>query len=344
MGSDDEHALPAIKVPYLIFLGNAENRLSAKTGCGIVEWRRPLCIGQLGLNACKADLGLPDMTVAQAAANGAKSLLVGIAPTGGQIQVDWMPVFLEAISAGLDIVAGLHARLNTVPQLVDAAQKRGVSLIDVRVPPEKLPVGTGRKRTGKRLLTVGTDCAVGKKYTALAIEREMRARDLPATFRATGQTGILIASRGLPMDAVVSDFLSGAAELLSPDNEASHWDIIEGQGSLFHPGFASVSLGLLHGSQPDAIVVCHDATRMTIDEYEGYRTPGIPECIRRNIELGALTNPRIRCVGVSLNTSGLATSLRAKFLRALNDETGLPCADPLIDGVGPIIDVLQEEF
>src|SRR5262249_26969628 len=139
----------------------------------------------------------------------------------------------------------------------------GARLVDVRVPPTNLPVGSGRKRTGMRLLTVGTDCAVGKKYSALAITRELQRRGLKGTFWATGATGIMIAGGGLPVDAAVCDFTAGAAEVLSPDNDADHWDVIEGQGSLFHPGYAGVTLGLLHGSQPDAIVVCHEAGRRT---------------------------------------------------------------------------------
>ena len=124
--------------------------------------------------------------------------------------------------------------------------------------------GKGTKRPGLRLLTVGTDCSVGKKYTALALEREMHARGLKADFRATGQTGILISGRGVAIDAVVADFISGAAEWLTPANEPDHWDVVEGQGSLFHPSFAGVTLGLLHGAQPDAFVVCHEPTRKTM--------------------------------------------------------------------------------
>jgi uncharacterized NAD-dependent epimerase/dehydratase family protein len=192
------------------------------------------------------------------------------------------------------------------------------------------------------VLTVGTDCAVGKKYSALALDEAMRAAGLPSTFRASGQTGIMIAGSGIPIDAVVSDFLSGAAELLSPDNDDGHWDVIEGQGSLFHPGYAAVSLGLLHGSQPDAIVVCHDATRTVIGEWEDFALPSIPQCIERNLAMARLTNPAVRCVGVSVNTSKLPPDGRDAYLQSLRQETGLPCVDPLIDGMGDILDELRK--
>ncbi len=164
----------------------------------------------------------------------------------------------------------MHAKLGNVPQLKAAAERHGRRLIDVRTPPKNIPIASGAKRSGKRLLTVGTDCAVGKKYTALALARAFTARGLDADFRATGQTGILIAGGGMPMDAVVADFEAGAAEILSPAAPAQHWDVIEGQGSLFHPAYAGVSLGLLHGSQPDVIVVCHDIDRKEMLGHPGY--------------------------------------------------------------------------
>jgi len=245
-----------IKAPYLIFLGEETRKTYAKTGSGIVDWRPELCKGQLNLIENGLDLGLPRMSVEEAAAAGIKSLVIGTASVGGGIPDQWLETFENALLAGLDIVGGVHKKLNDIPRLVEAAKKSGSKLIDVRVPPANIPVGTGRKRTGKRVLMVGTDCAVGKKYTALAMERDMRKIGLNADFRASGQTGIMIAGRGIPIDAVVCDFLAGAAELLSPDNDADHWDVIEGQGGIFHPGYSPVSMGLLIGSQPDAFVVC----------------------------------------------------------------------------------------
>ena len=143
------------------------------------------------------------------------------------------------------------------------------------------PAASGRKRSGKRVLTVGTDCAQGKKYTALALAKNLQSRGVDASFRATGQTGIMISGEGIAVDAVIADFVAGAAEQLSPDNAPDHWDVIEGQGSLFHPAYAGVTLGLLHGSQPDAIVLCHDPSRRTIDEYPNFPIPDFTSGHRR---------------------------------------------------------------
>jgi len=197
-------------------------------------------------------------------------------------------------------------------------------------------VASGRRRSGKRVLTVGTDCALGKKYTALAIARELSRRGVPATFRATGQTGIMIAGSGIPMDALVSDFLAGAAEQLSPDNDAAHWDVIEGQGSLFHPAYAAVTLGLLHGSQPDAIVLCHDPERLTIEEYPDYPIPRLQDAIDEYLRLGRLTNRSIRCVGVSINSSSLSDSEWAAYRDLLSRDLDLPVVDPMRGGVGSL--------
>src|SRR6202007_1956790 len=146
-------------------------------------------------------------------------------------------------------------------------------------------------------------CALGKKYSALCIARAFAERGLPVDFRATGQTGIMISGAGIPMDAVVSDFEAGAAEMLSPDAPPQHWDVIEGQGSLFHPSYAAVSLGLLHGSQPDVLVVCHEPGRTEMLGTARYRVPSLQDTIELNLRLGSRTNPRIRCGGISLNTS-----------------------------------------
>jgi uncharacterized NAD-dependent epimerase/dehydratase family protein len=200
------------------------------------------------------------------------------------------------------------------------------------VPPSGMTVGTGRKRSGKRLLTVGTDCALGKKYTALVLAREFHKRGVVAEFRATGQTGIMIAGRGIPMDAVVSDFLAGAAEQLSPDAPADHWDVVEGQGSLFHPAYAAVSLGLLHGTQPDVIVACHQAGRERMLGWEKMPVADLRETIDLNLRLARRTNPAVRCAGVSLNTASLAEPEARALLASESRRLGLPVADPIRGG------------
>jgi uncharacterized NAD-dependent epimerase/dehydratase family protein len=331
-------------VPYAVFFGDANDEAYTKTGFGLIQWRRESCAGQVRLPGCKVDAGVTDLSVPQAKAAGVRSLIVGSAAVGGAIPPHWIATLCEAASLGIDIVAGLHVRLADLPHLAQAAAAGGARLIDVRVPPAGLPVGTGRKRTGLRLLTVGTDCACGKKYTALALEREMRARAMKCDFRASGQTGIMIAGRGVPLDAVVADFVTGAAEVLSPGNAADHWDVIEGQGSIFHPAFLQVTIGLLVGSQPDAFVVCHDPLRNEVLGCPSFRLPSIGEVIERTIAIGRLTNPAIRCVGIAVNTSKLSSEQQTSVLKQYANEFALPCVDPLIDGVAPIVDRLCREF
>lgn len=337
-----------IREPFLVYFGDVAHLGYAKTGLGLIEWRREKCIGQLRLPGCTVDGGLKDMSIDQAVFAGARSIVVGVAPVGGSIPVAWEKDLVEAAEAGLDVVSGLHSRLADIPPLVDVAARSGSRLFDIRIPPTNLPIGTGRKRTGRRLLTVGSDCAVGKKYTALAIEKEMRARGWNAQFRATGQTGILIAGGGIPMDSVVSDFLSGAAELVSPNAEEDHWDVIEGQGSLSHPSYAGVSLGLLHGSQPDAMVLCHDASRTEVlalgGSEDGFPLLPFDELISMHLLMAKRVNPNARFVGVSLNTSHSPVSERAAIKTRWMDETGLPVIDPITDGAGLIVDNIQDLY
>jgi uncharacterized NAD-dependent epimerase/dehydratase family protein len=328
--------------PWLIFLGYTQYQLYAKTGLGLVHWRAENCLAQLRYPDCVADLGIPDMTAKQASDAGARSLIIGVAPIGGALQPEWIETLIEAMEAGLDIVSGMHMRLHSIPELVEASRRTGQRLIDIREPPKNIAAGRGRKRTGKRILTVGTDCAVGKKFTALAIHKAMQAAEMKASFRASGQTGIMISGGGIPMDAVVSDFISGAAEILSPDNDPDHWDVIEGQGCLFHPAYASVTLGLLHGSQPDLIVLCHEAGRTTIDDYPDYPIPEFKECVRRYEEAARLTNPAARCIGISINTSNLNEQERQKLLSRHREETGLHCFDPIATGVSDLVEILNE--
>ncbi len=331
----------AIQHPYLLFLGDAGDPLAAKTAQGIAHWRPEWCVGQLRLEGCKADLGLTDMTLEDAAAAGAKTLVVGVANRGGVISEAWMGLLESALILGFDLAAGLHNRLADVPSLAAIAAQHNRRLFDVRHPNRSFEVGNGRKRSGKRLLTVGTDCSVGKMYTSLALEREMRARGMKAELRATGQTGILIAGSGISVDAVVADFISGAIEWLSPANEPDHWDLIEGQGSLFHASFAGVSLGLLHGAQADALVLCHEPTRRHMRGLPEYPVPELTVCIEANLAAARLTNPAARFVGVSVNTSHMAADEAEPLLRHIERHLNLPAVDAFKDGVAPILDRLD---
>jgi len=329
-----------LKAPYLLFLADVVDIVDAKTAGGIKQWRGELCAGQLRLPACTVDLGLPDLTPSQAVQRGIKTLVIGVANDGGFISSAWIPAIVDALEAGLDVACGLHQTLASVASIADAARRNNRLLIEVRQPPNDFKIGSGDKRSGKRLLTVGTDCAVGKKYTALAIEKLMRTRGIKAEFRATGQTGIFISGRGVAIDSVVADFISGAAEWLSPANDDDHWDIIEGQGSLFNPAYAGVTLGLIHGSQPDAMVVCHDARRTTLMGFERFPIPGYQVCIEQYLAAARLTNPDAKVIGISVNTSHLSATDARTLLDRTALETGLPCSDPIRFGVEPIVDQL----
>ena len=322
----------ALPSPYLLFLGDITEPGYAKTALGLRDWARERCVGEYVLSNGSVTTGLAAMTPIEANAAGARSLLIGVANSGGAIALSWIPALVEAMEAGLDIISGMHARLGDVPALAEASDRTGQHLIDVRVPPTNLTVGTGRKRTGKRLLTVGTDCALGKKYTALAIAKAMSERGVDVDFRATGQTGIMIAGGGIPMDAVVSDFLAGAAEILSPDAAPNHWDVVEGQGSLFHPAYAAVTLGLLHGSQPDVFVVCHQPERAEVLGAPGFKPPTVEEVIALTLALGRRTNPNIRCAGISYNTSEMDDIKAAQFLASESLRLGMSAADPIRGG------------
>jgi uncharacterized NAD-dependent epimerase/dehydratase family protein len=318
--------------PYLLFLGDTTEPSYAKTAFGLRDWAPERCVGEWSCGGATVTTGLPRLTPKEARARGARALVIGVANSGGFIGESWMPSLLEALESGLDIISGMHTKLNDSPQLKGMAERRGRTLIDVRTPPRNIPVATGRKRSGKRLLTVGTDCALGKKYTALCLAREFSKRELDVDFRATGQTGIMISGGGIPMDAVVADFAAGAAEILSPDAPEQHWDVIEGQGSLFHPAYAGVSLALLHGSQPDVIVVCHEPGRTEVLGHPGYVLPEVQEAIDLNLRLGSCTNASIRCAGVSLNTAHLSAGAAERLLADESSRLGLPVADPMRGG------------
>ncbi|MGH8139746.1 MAG: DUF1611 domain-containing protein [Steroidobacteraceae bacterium] len=318
--------------PYLLFLGDVTEAPYAKTAFGLRDWAPRLCLGEYALPGATVTTGLPRLTPAEAHAQGARALVIGIANRGGMIAPSWIPALTQSLQAGLDIISGMHGRLAQHAALEQAAQRCGRRLIDVRQPPPDIKLATGEKRSGKRLLTVGTDCALGKKYTALMLARSFAKRAVPADFRATGQTGILISGAGIPLDSVVADFVAGAAEMLTPAAAASHWDIVEGQGSIFHPSYAGVSLGLLHGTQPDVIVMCHEWGRDRMVGLEDYPIPDIGEAIDLHLRLARRTNPRARCAGVSLNTSRLNDDDARAALVKYSDHLSLPVADPMRGG------------
>lgn len=326
--------------PYLLFLGDAADPLAAKVAQGIRDWRPDAAIGQYRMPDCNADLGLPDMTPAEAAAQGARTMVIGVANRGGVISPAWIAILTRALEAGLDLASGLHNLLRDEPELVAVAAARGRALHDVRVPPHRYPVGNGKRRSGRRCLAVGTDCSVGKMYTALAMEKAMRARGMKATFRATGQTGILITGGGVPLDAVVADFMAGSIEELSPANDADHWDLIEGQGSLFHPSYSGVTLALIHGGQPDALVLCHEPTRPHLRGLPDYTLPPLAALRDLALETARIVNPEVKVTGVSINTAALDAAAAERLLAETEAQLGLPTVDPFRQGADRLVDAL----
>ncbi len=329
-----------IETPYLLFLGDAPDALAAKVAQGVRDWRPDAAIGQLRMEGCKADMGLPDMSIAEAAAAGAKTLIVGVANRGGMISPAWVSVLEAALLAGMDIASGLHNLLRDEPTLVATAMAHGRHLHDVRVPPRPYPIANGKPRSGRRCLAVGTDCSVGKMYTALAMEKVMRAQGRKATFRATGQTGILVTGDGVPLDAVVADFMAGAVEWLTPDNDADHWDLIEGQGSLFHPSYSGVTLALIHGGQPDSLVLCHEPTRTHMRGLPGYGLPSLEALRDLALTMARIVNPDVIVTGVSINTAGLDEGAALDLLAETEERLGLPTVDPFRQGADRLVEAL----
>ena len=328
----------AIRKPYLIFVGDTETKPEVKTAIGVRDWARDDCVAQWRLTPAAYNLGLPDLSPRDAYACGARSLLIGVAPVGGDLPKAWVDSLLQALEAGLDVVSGLHSRLSEIDVLAKAAARLGRRMHDVRHSDRPFPIATGKKRSGKRLLTVGTDCALGKKYTALALADALRVRGISADFRATGQTGVMIAGSGVAIDAVVSDFIAGAAEALSPAAASDHWDVIEGQGALFHPAYAGVALGLLHGSQPDAMVLCHDPARATVNGYPDYPLPSIDEAMAANLAFARRTNPNAQFVAISLNTSAMTEIVARGHAREMERRFDLPVFDPMRFGIDAAVD------
>jgi uncharacterized NAD-dependent epimerase/dehydratase family protein len=329
-----------IETPYLLFLGDAPDQLAAKVAQGIKDWRPENAVGQFRMEGCKADLGLKDMDLAQAKAAGAKTLVIGVANRGGVISQEWKKVLVMALEEGFDLASGLHNLLRDEPDLVAVAEATGQKLHDVRVPEVEYPIANGVKRKGKRCLAVGTDCSVGKMYTALAMDAEMRKRGMKSTFRATGQTGILITGDGVPLDAVIADFMAGSVEWLTPDNDDDHWDLIEGQGSLFHVSYSGVTMALVHGGQPDALILCHEPTRPHMRGLPDYQAPSLEALRDTALTLARVANPACEVVGISVNTQHMAEEEASAYLAKLEAEMGLPTTDPFRFGSDKLVDAL----
>ena len=331
----------SLQSPYLLYLGDSKKVLEIKTARGIAQWRPEVCLGEAKLPACENSLGLPELSITDAAAQGAKTLVIGLANSGGEISAIWREDIKAALKSGMHVASGLHDKLAEDPEFVSLAADNNCELIDLRDTKDFKVIGKGVKRTGKRILTVGTDCAVGKMYTSLAIAREMKETGLPVDFVATGQTGVFIEESGICIDAVVADFMAGAVEQITPDVPPEHWQIVEGQGSLFNPSFAGVSMALLHGAQPDYLVLCHEAGRENIKDVEGYPVPDLKTCLEANINAAKLTNANVKLAGISLNTRLLSPEEAEVQIAKVQAEFDVPCFDPMRTGVDQFVQALE---
>ncbi|WP_299425082.1 N-acetyltransferase DgcN [uncultured Shimia sp.] len=329
-----------IETPYLLFLGDAPDQLAAKVAQGIKDWRPENAVGQFRMEGCKADMGLTDMSLVEAREAGAKTLVIGVANRGGVISQEWKKVLVMALEEGFDLASGLHNLLCDEPDLIAVAEATGQKLHDVRVPEVEYPIANGKKRSGKRVLAVGTDCSVGKMYTALCMDAEMRKRGMKSTFRATGQTGILVTGDGVPLDAVIADFMAGSVEWLTPDNDEDHWDHIEGQGSLFHVSYSGVTMALIHGGQPDALILAHEPTRDHMRGLPEYQQPSLQELRDLALPLAKVANPACQVVGVSVNTQHMAEDEAKAYLAQVEADMSLPATDPFRFGASKLVDAL----
>jgi uncharacterized NAD-dependent epimerase/dehydratase family protein len=264
-----------------------------------------------------------------------------VANRGGIISDAWKSVLKDALAMGYDLASGLHNLLRDEQDLVDVAVANGRKLHDVRVADVQYPIANGKRRSGKRCLTVGTDCSVGKMYTAMAMDAEMRKRGMKSTFRATGQTGILITGGGVPLDAVVADFMAGSVEYLTPDNDVDHWDHIEGQGSLFHVSYSGVTMALVHGGQPDALILGHEPTRLHMRGLPEYQQPSLEELRDMALPIARVGNPGCQVVGISVNTQHLGSDEAITYLEEVEERMGLPTVDPIRIGAGRLVEALE---
>lgn len=325
-------------------------RVAAKTAIGVLRYAAYPVVAVIDPDRAPSDAaehvgagrGVPVVaSLEEALARGADVLLVGTAAAGGRIPDAYRPYLEDALRRGLEVWNGLHERLREDPALRRAAETGRGRVRELREPPGDLPVGGHRRpREGATVvLTVGTDAAVGKMTVALEIVAALRRGGAPVAFVATGQTGIAIVGEGIAVDAVAADFIAGAAELLVCEAaESADWVVVEGQGSLTHPGFSGVTLGLLHGCAPDLMVLCHDTSRRTMKGYdvEGLPVRSLGECVRIYEDAAAWRDPKehppARVAAVALNTAAGNEAEARAAIRAAEAETGLPAADPIREG------------
>ncbi len=339
---------------YVVLAEGAFGDLASKTAIGVIRYGRDAVVAVLDSTRAGRNvrewLGDPyDIpivaTLDEAMAHSPTALLIGIAPQGGRIPPDWRTTILAAIDAGLDVVSGLHEFLADDPEFAAAATERGVALVDHRRPPAFQDVASGREhRPGSHVvLTVGTDCAIGKMSVALELRRSALAAGLEAVFVATGQTGIMIEGWGAPVDRLVSDFVNGTVEwLVERAEQMGDWIFVEGQGSLDHPAYSSVTLGLVHGATPHGMVLVHQPGRTEHHGWEGRgtRIKSLPEHIRLHEQVAGVVRPS-RVVAVALDTHRLPESAARTEIARATHETGLVADDPVRYGAERLLDAIR---
>ena len=290
--------------------------------------------------------GIPIVgTVEEGLAFGPTVALVGVATQGGRFPPAWRELLRQCIAAGLDVENGLHEYLEDDAELVDLATKHGAELRDLRKPPAGLNVPTGANLAldARIVLTVGSDCAIGKMTVSLELDREAKRRGLGSVFVPTGQTGIAIAGWGIAVDAVVSDFIAGAAEQLVVEGARRGGDLlwVEGQGALLHPAYSGVTLGLIHGSAPHAFVLCHIAGSTEIEGFPGHSLRTLPELVELHERIALPARPA-KVQAIALNTRHLAEEEARAAVAAAEAETGLPADDPVRFGAGKLLDAVLQ--
>jgi uncharacterized NAD-dependent epimerase/dehydratase family protein len=327
----------------LLAEGASSDAHSGKTMRGILRYRTADVVAIVDSErAGEEEQGVPIVAGAEhGRALGATTAVVGVAPTGGRLPPAWHELLQACLRQGLSVESGLHEFLTDDPVLVELAREAGVALRDLRRPPTGLdvPSGANLELDARIVLTVGSDCAIGKMTVSLELDRESRRRGLASVFVPTGQTGIAIAGWGIAVDAVVADFIAGAAERLVVEGHARGGELlhVEGQGSLVHPAYSGVTLGLLHGSAPHALVLCHRAHATEIDGLPGHRIPPLRELVELHERI-ALPARKARVACVAVNTRGLSEQAAREAVAAVGDETGLVAADPVRDGAGSLLD------
>jgi uncharacterized NAD-dependent epimerase/dehydratase family protein len=327
-----------------------------KTATGVIRYGKDTVVAVIdstkaGMDvagALRADLGrgIPVVRdIREALTYQPDTLLIGIAPMGGALPDAWRWQLLTAIEAGLDIISGLHFFLSDDAELRTAAERKGVTIWDVRRPPDKNRVAQflPHRLGSHTVLIVGSDCAVGKMTVALELDREAQRRGLNSAFVATGQTGIMISGNGLPVDRIISDFVAGMVEEMVLDFTNQHdWVFVEGQGALNHPGYSPVTLGLIHGSMPDAMIFCHIAGATAIEGYTYCPLPSLKRMIAFNEDTVSWVRPDWPCkvAGIALLTHHLSAQQAREAVKQVEDETGLPATDAIRFGVSNLMDAL----